>query len=1573
MAFPLQIKRVMHVLKVFVLFLMPMLSFAAGEEVCMQPKKGKVYGCVQKDDPSSHAACKKSFGDGYMAYIPTDWCNLERAYKLADKKYTGQKVAASITPACYTFDQAVARNCQELEQETAYEYCSGSFGELYLPFFPSRSCSVREAEASAGFVDPAKMSEGIQEKLNEIDALLSLVDRNNFNALLEKRVSTQYVIDDNFATEVLPGILTKFSKLRNLLYQRSMLKIRFGVNQTQDEAINEFVGLLGIYINHLYRLKKIYLAVAHRNHLKVKTYNLDKLNFLNLKVNKSIGLEILLQGVYKVRNHKNDVIEFLMTEQEKMIAEYEVLSEPSTLSDYAKLVQFLGVRETLNNTWALTNLNPDLQINFSQRSCHGFLSFPEVQKYSDFAVVDENREFGFYYNVYLPRLEEIAPLLQVELLKEKDYDNFETIAKLDDQVLSYLKDKASYNGLSIQKQLKEDVSQLMTHASDDSKEFFSIYLAHIVGPGDDLLDADKLSKKLAEYIYERRVKAITNGFYGLYPYIGDKTADKVKIEIERFLAKRKLSFTNGIRRDLRDKFEEFYREEDRAEERKEEKIESIIAAAKPALLMSNYSVALDDDISENIAPATIKEMMILFEQTIAEKYQDIKLTLDHDEKMANILQAFFQEVTKEFNQEFLESSADGNMNIKESRKERSERLWQILIQHAAKIIKEKKFTISGKATVPHAIDLSRDRKELKKSPYMVSVYEDGQVVTQHIDDLYRSFADDIDLQIPLKDQRMRVLTTMGVPAVEEMGSRNHRDILVAGEFGMAEKLIQKKGEVRKISDTFEISETSLKRLYFQSLDLTKSELRRNLDEERKRKIENEHSLNNQYNDEVHDGILSSIKFMFNELKESTSLRIKGYSSTSIDNHFHRKYKKEREAHMKAKMIKTELDLFARVFEALDVPLAMIQMQNKGSYFSLSVDEQKKIVSQAMTEAYGKEPLLRSRLKIDRPVMKKIYIPPLHEVKTIEVTEKKERSLLQQLGLYAFDRETREFDEEKARELVVMTLTQAEDNIGDKLNSFCKADYKKLKNNESFRGVVGHTKFLRKNLKSELGTTITNATRIRLLDERLEKTVRSKKQAFNEDHLEPWLLGLGIGAMAIVLVTFGLPFLGISAPVLMGKITLGLMLSNYVFFPMVAVSTYTRINSQFIEVPAQLKFQKSLAASQIKSNRLTSYEHIDEVKKSNFYSQMMTIGLMPLDIWFGHSVVAQTKALIGTTGAKSFKNLTGVQFKAYSAPTKSIKNMSDHDAYLGKNPLKRMLRQAKVGMLKAKSKLPRYQMVPKEYLDGMSLLRVGLVRKLKAIGDKKAITKLIDAIDVYQGKLQGRVTKYDQFLAEEGRAIEKLRLNEGLSFMETFRFGLGKTAPFYYPKSAWKAIKEKRFIDYMRNFSQVVDELKTLQGELFRDKLLKLEKLTEKLAQFQRANSSSQNKLLVDDFIAQFDNEELMLLEEIVKKQKGDLKSLKKVYKDFTNVKEGIKQMSYLYSNADIPFHAPQTGALGFMDDSIDSRYIYQSETEDIVLFYESLVRQNPYGNHQTNKLRQALEKEISSLFYLDEAGKRVYR
>lgn len=1514
--------------KVLILLFLTTISIT-GSASCIEEGTAFLYGCVETQDAKQDLVCREQYGDDYLSYVEQDSCTQEWAsyFRGEAKLPSVKKIEISDeTVSCFTYTKGTQRECEIIQDVDADNFCAAKFGYKYLPFHASSECSSESADKDFGYASFDEVTDSLNEMLTQTESIMFMIDREDIRESLGGLISLKPIIGNEFYSPVMKGVLSKLKIIQTELKKRSQYKIDF----SNPEGA-ELVKFAFRYLSLTNRVHKVYAHVAHKNHNELSSYSFNNLDFLNLIVSKTVGLEIISKLNLNIRNLDNDMVMFTQLEQSKQVYEYNALSNPKSKEDYAKLVSFMGLRENLTNYWALDKISEKSLLNKRYNNYGDFLSFRKsnIGELSQLATIRENLEFDAFYNDYLPRTQELIKLT-------REYNILDSSVALSalKNVLSSHEELKNYLVTSIE-QTAKDLLPIYTQAEQlDWEVFSSQHFRSIVLPGDGVLSIERIADIITQKTFERRVLAIKNMFEGTYAFMPEKELKELSKNLESELnAMLKIKFELKLKSKLVKALANYTDRETFAQENYDSKVQDALEIIKKNVKIGSQYLDFDTKhrANPNIRPRSYDELVFLFENKISNKFMDIKKTLEEDEQLAAGLAEFFNKIAQSFNEKFLVQNSPGSYELTGTDEQRSDALVQILFDTAREYYLENNFEISQSAMVPEAAILAREeeRQELTNSPYMIPIYRDGTPVVLHINELYKTFQQPVELVLSDTQVNMRVMSIMGLDFIDNTQKRNIKDKYTDGTFDQPNSYIYSNGEVFYENVDGSIALSTLKKLYLNSLDYTKKEIKENYSDQEKAK------------------------------------------------HFEQLAKKE---NMKdVPVIKTSQKLFARVFELYGIPAGSIINNISIENFVLSHADQKALAENVLTKAYAANPVTRFEIRTQED--KEVWVTPRSDfqVPHVMVTKRNvERSILLKAAYHAYDSQSDTLDEGLALSYIEKAIKRARLNISNNLGSFMNLDYLHIKENAKLRKAFKASSFLRTTLKSPTGTSIANAKRISEFDEQISKDIRTKMDALNEDYLEPALLISGGIALTIMMVMLAVGSLGTAVPAIFSLlITAEFILSA----PVVATSLAIRLNSGFYEQPAQLQFQKSIAHSQITTSKITDYENIKEVEDSLRMTQIISIGLMPLDIFYGKMLVSHIRKEAGYHAIKAYQKLTNVKIKKYSAPASILsKNASFNNFRKEFGNLKGVYKYVTYSVNSLKRHLPKYHSLPNELVDS-NILRVGLVNAIKRLKFQNTHPWLIlDDIKHYSGQLKEKITKTHKVIQAERNLIAQIENRQIVDVNKVLDLKAHHNKFSYTVRAGWKAIKEKRFISYLRNFKSVRKEMLYLEENLLKNKVLKVEEMISSLESLKRELGVNGLKLSkfdarnTQEIINSLDQAQLQLLREVISKSNYGFKSLKKVYSQFDEISGGryFVPTSYLHGHIDENFKAPlykNSESLG------TSHYqpVFKSDSEELVHFYETLIQQNGFKDKKTNELREGIESLVSELFTLDSQGARIYK
>ena len=221
----------------------------------------------------------------------------------------------------------------------------------------------------------ARLNLGLKQKFEKLEALLSLLDRRGDLADFQKSSSTRPVKDFDFSAAPMQEALVLIKGINRELYERSFYNVPFIIS---DPNIQNFILKILDYFKLSGRVYRLYAYHAHQNSAYLKTYSFEKLSFLNLKVSKNYALEVLSKVAFKAKTLDENTVSIEFSKGTLQVFEYEALAEPVSEDEYVNLLKFLGLRESLINSWAINKISRVKEnINPEQNMCGNYLSIGE--------------------------------------------------------------------------------------------------------------------------------------------------------------------------------------------------------------------------------------------------------------------------------------------------------------------------------------------------------------------------------------------------------------------------------------------------------------------------------------------------------------------------------------------------------------------------------------------------------------------------------------------------------------------------------------------------------------------------------------------------------------------------------------------------------------------------------------------------------------------------------------------------------------------------------------------------------------------------------------------------------------------------------------------------------------------------------------------------------------------------------------------------------------------------------------------------------------------------------------------
>jgi len=112
--------------------------------------------------------------------------------------------------SCLSYEQGTARKCTLLNTDIeAFNFCADYYGIEYFPYQVSKECSLSLADDLYGYVSEKKLNEGLENKIAEVESVMTLLDRHELRSSLTGYISTKPVLKKDFEETILKNLIEK--------------------------------------------------------------------------------------------------------------------------------------------------------------------------------------------------------------------------------------------------------------------------------------------------------------------------------------------------------------------------------------------------------------------------------------------------------------------------------------------------------------------------------------------------------------------------------------------------------------------------------------------------------------------------------------------------------------------------------------------------------------------------------------------------------------------------------------------------------------------------------------------------------------------------------------------------------------------------------------------------------------------------------------------------------------------------------------------------------------------------------------------------------------------------------------------------------------------------------------------------------------------------------------------------------------------------------------------------------------------------------------------------------------------
>ena len=241
------------------------------------------------------------------------------------------------------------------------------------------------------------------------------------------------------------------------------------------------------------------------------------------------------------------------------------------------------------------------------------------------------------------------------------------------------------------------------------------------------------------------------------------------------------------------------------------------------------------------------------------------------------------------------------------------------------------------------------------------------------------------------------------------------------------------------------------------------------------------------------------------------------------------------------------------------------------------------------------------------------------------------------------------------QIVLDGIQTAAHDIQGKLEDFCQADIGNPSRDLRFRRLFKSAQHLRQTIIHS-----QNSDELKKFDESLDKKSQTTTEKVLNKVINPLFMVLTAAMVLVLIISLFNPLTTIPA---LGTL---MVIANFGMIGLSVVSSYFEISNQFIEQPAQIKYQEALASAQVSADehsdqwaalkangfissvndRVTS----DQAKQALITSQVLAVPQVAMNAWVGYGGLKQVASNMGLTGMMKYKELAGAEMPGWAEKT-----------------------------------------------------------------------------------------------------------------------------------------------------------------------------------------------------------------------------------------------------------------------------------------------------------------------------------
>ncbi len=273
-----------------------------------------------------------------------------------------------------------------------------------------------------------------------------------------------------------------------------------------------------------------------------------------------------------------------------------------------------------------------------------------------------------------------------------------------------------------------------------------------------------------------------------------------------------------------------------------------------------------------------------------------------------------------------------------------------------------------------------------------------------------------------------------------------------------------------------------------------------------------------------------------------------------------------------------------------------------------------------------------------------------------VTERTKVTALELMAIRAFNKDTGAINYAEVKKIIQEALDKANASLmyvsnkgvkKSRIQMYCAIDPNNYHKSNDFKELYDHTETMRQSIIYGEQENEEKSKRLRKLDRGVFKRVHTGQYVI-KNIVEP-VVGV---LFLIIMVAATAGFFGLALPAVIGT-AIAVVNSHIITALLFASISMYNLNHTLIEMPERLKAREQVVAADLVFNNelylnermaFDSYEKIEEAAKQNKTEMMMTIPAAALDFFFVGAIMKQTKLVGGWLAAKNMKKVLDVATK-----------------------------------------------------------------------------------------------------------------------------------------------------------------------------------------------------------------------------------------------------------------------------------------------------------------------------------------